>query len=184
MSQRTFEAWHGGVIFSDGLGNVVICRHKPSGDTEAGIFLVDMYCLGVKDATYWAFPTSSLNERLDEIFGEQGRVPIRPACARKLLEDALAYARNLGFGPHPDYKKAARVLGGLDSGECETSFTFGREGKPFYISGPNDSEQFQRVVVSSLHARLGAGNYHYLLGGPDVEVEETRLPEHSADEPS
>jgi hypothetical protein len=36
---------------------------------------------------------------------------------------------------------------------------FGRQGKPFYISGPNDDP---RAVVATLEATVGPGNYDYL----------------------
>ncbi len=34
MSKRTFEAWRSQEIFEVGIGHVVICRHRGSGDTE------------------------------------------------------------------------------------------------------------------------------------------------------
>ncbi len=43
---------------------------------------------------------------------------VEPCCARKLIEQATQYAQGLGFAPHPDYKKAARVFGGLDAEQC------------------------------------------------------------------
>src|SRR5205823_995245 len=94
------------------------------------------------------------------------------ACARKLVEDAVAYAAKLSFAPHPDYKAACRVLGGLDAGGCETVFTFGQDGKPFYIQGPHDSPAFAQRVMNSLASRCGEGNYHYILPvGPPPEDE-------------
>ena len=49
-------------------------------------------------------------------------VTVQPWCARKLLEQAAEYARRLGFAPHPDYKKAARLFGGLHAEQCTRHF--------------------------------------------------------------
>ncbi len=165
MSKRTFEAWRGGKLFETGMAQVVICRHKPGGDTEAGVFLLDIYCLGVKNAFYTAFATSRLGEILERVFQNEGREALSPACGRKLVEDSTAYARRLGFAPHPDYKHAARVLGGIDARDCQTEFKFGFEGKPLYVAGPNDSPRVQELVLATLR-RLGEGNYHFIIGGP------------------
>jgi hypothetical protein len=50
----------------------------------------------------------------------------------KVVEQAVQYAQGLGFAPHPDYKKAARVFGGLRAEQCSQKFTFGHKGKPLY----------------------------------------------------
>src|SRR5271165_7417884 len=73
-----------------------------------------------------------------------------PRCARKLVEQAVQYAQGLGFAPHPDYKKAARVFGGLRAKQCSQKFTFGHEGKPFYRRGPRETEEQARRIVSHL----------------------------------
>ena len=39
--------------------------------------------------------------------------------------------------------------------------TFGRDGVPFYLSGPYDNP---RSVVRTLDRTCGQGNYHYLVG--------------------
>lgn len=182
MSKRVFEAWRGATLFKSGMGQVLICRHKNNGETEAGVFLVDAYCLGVKDAFFTRFETSKLESMLEKIFQLGGRESLSPACARKLVEDAVAYARSLGLGPHPDYKQAARVLGGINARECDTVFTFGHEGKPLYVQGPNDSPEFAQRVMTILGKRLGSENFHYLAGGPiedELEAEEER-PEKQA----
>ncbi len=169
MSKRTYEAWRSKDLFEKGIGNVLICRHKGGGETEAGIFLVDAYCLGVKDGFFTKFPTTDLRSILERIFRAEDPEPLTPACARKLVEDAVAYAQSFGLAPNPDYKKAARVLGGLSSRECDTTFVFGKDGKPFYIQGPNDSPVFAQRVLVTLQNRAGEGKYNYILGGPPSE---------------
>ena len=66
--------------------------------------------------------------RLEHIEKTQGLKEVHPACARKLVEGAEAYALDLGFYPHGDYGVAKKIFGDIDKELCPRSFTFGREG--------------------------------------------------------
>ncbi len=90
-------------------------------------------------------------------------MPTEPVCARKLVEQAVQYARGLGFAPHPDYRQAARVLGGLQAAQCPQEFTFGCKGKLFYHRGPRETEAQARQIVERLQQRCGPGNFDYLV---------------------
>ena len=155
-------------LFTQGIGWVIIARFKSGGArVEAGIFLIDVLCLGAKLAVYEVCDASDYRQRIrDHYQSSFPMVAAEPACARKLVEQAVQYARTLGFAPHPDYKKAARVFGGLRAEQCAQQFTFGREGKPFYRRGPRETEEQARHIVEHLDRRCGPGNYDYevLLG--------------------
>jgi hypothetical protein len=163
MAKHSYEAWCGKKVFNGGMGNVAVCRQKEFGQVMAAVFLLDVYCLGAKNCFVCRFMRSEKREMLDKIFSIEGRSEMSPACAKKLVLDAVAYARNLGLEPHPDYARAANLLNPIDASQCETAFTFGQEGKPFYIQGPHDSRAFVRHVLTALHRRQGEGNYHFLL---------------------
>jgi hypothetical protein len=112
---------------------------------------------------------SEYEERLLARVFAEGRASMTPPCARKLIEGAIAYARRLGIEPHADHKKAAHVLGGISAEDCPNSFTYGKDGKPFYVQGPNDSEAKAEQILKLLRANCGEGNYHVLIvaGNPD-----------------
>lgn len=151
---------------SKAAGQVIVARFKGNGEAEAGVFLVDVHCLGVKDAFFTQTKADSYQHLLDRIWPDrQRREAMCPACARRLVEEAVAYAARLGLSPHPDYRLGCRVFGGIETSQCTSQFTFGREGKPFYIQGPQDSPRFVQNVLTNLHARCGEGNYHYLVLG-------------------
>ncbi len=90
-------------------------------------------------------------------------ISAEPGCARKLVEQAVQYAQGLGLGPHPDYKRAARVFGGLNVEQCDRQFKFGQQGKPFYRRGPRETEAQARRIIEHLERRCGPGNYEYLV---------------------
>ena len=155
-------------LFTQGIGWVIIARFKSGGKrVEAGVFLIDVLCLGAKLATYEDCDATDYSQRIREHYRSSfPMIAAEPACARKLVEQAAQYAKTLGFAPHPDYKKAARVFGGLRAEQCPQQFTFGREGKPFYRRGPRETEEQALRIVEHLDRRCGQGNYDYevLLG--------------------
>lgn len=142
-----------------GLVTVLVARDR--GGSRAGVcsYLVDTWCLGVKNA---AGPQSMDRRRLSgfvqQVFSTWDepaeRVPLE--LGRQIVYGAIAFARELGFEPHPDFARAAKYLGTWD-GQCE--ITFGHDGKPLYISGPSDDAE---RILRQLRRNLGEGNYHSL----------------------
>jgi hypothetical protein len=145
-----------------GIANLIVARIQESGRTSIGFFLLDIWCLGVKDAfliddTVEAGFRELLSERLPEDFRER----IHPACAKKLIEGAHDYAEALGFAPARDYRKARRVLTGINAAGCPETFTYGREGRPFYFQGPHDDPERTERVITVLSTRLGPDGFGF-----------------------
>ena len=150
-----------------GLAHVLVARIRDDGTADFAGFLVDLLCLGVKDAfcdigVMEANAMNFVHERLPEDFRER----IHPACAKKMIEGAIAYAETHGFAPHRDYRKARKVLSGLDASLCPTEFTFGEDGKPCYVRGSDDDEARVERILSILEARYGPEGFTY------VDIEE------------
>lgn len=165
-------------LFEQGLGSVVVSRFKANGMVEAGVFLVDTYCLGVKSAFFtrvslWEYE----NEFLQTGFRSEGELDrVEPGYARALVEAAVAYAGRLGIAPHPDYRAACRVFGGIVVDAGGRSFEFGLEGNPFFIQGAHDSVERCVKVLTLLRARCREGNvFRMMQAGVDAAVRE-RLP--------
>lgn len=146
-----------------GLAAVVVARrHRPQRVSVCG-YLVDTFCLGVKNT----LGPELMNERdlpgflhmfftSFEAVGQPLAVPLE--LGRHLVCGAVDHARRLGFEPTPDFRDTAGHLGEW----TETSrITFGRDGLPFYVSGPYDNP---RSVIRTLARTCGEGNYHYLVG--------------------
>ena len=165
------EALRSAKLFDSGHGYLVVSRFKADGRVEAGFFLLDVFCLGVKEAGFHRFNsiTDYRESLLDRLFHCEEPVRMTPASARKLAEDAVSYARGLGFSPGIDYKKASRVFGGITTADCEEEFVFGKDDKPFYIQGPSDSPARAERILRALEARCGEGGYHYIVAADDSE---------------
>lgn len=166
--QPKHEALWPADLFTQGIGWVIIARFKSGGErVEVGVFLIDVFCLGAKLAVYEDCEAGDYRRRIrDHYWSSFPMATTEPACARKLVEQAVQYAGTLGFAPHPDYKQAARVFGGLRAERCAQQFTFGQHSKPFYRRGPRETEEQARRIVEHLDRRCGPGNYEYevLLG--------------------
>lgn len=158
------------------MGYVIVCRFKGGGRrVEAGVFLIDAWCLGVKDAFYTELTSEKLKtDLLDKMPPGSEVIPIEPCCARKLVEESVRYALSFGFAPNHDYKKGAKVFGGLNPAQCQKQFTFGKDGKPFFIQGPHDTPERTERIINQLRLRCGEGNYHFMaaLGAPDEFLDE------------
>lgn len=142
-----------------GLAGVMVARADRSSRVTACGYLVDVYCLGVKNTTGpQTMSSSALLEHTRRFFSAFDELP-RPVpleVAQHLVHGAVAYARSFGFEPHPEFADTAPYLG-VPPGPCP--IRFGRDGQPFYISGPDDNP---RAVVAALEATVGPGNYHYI----------------------
>src|SRR5713101_8866677 len=51
-------------LFDMGLGNVIVSRKMPNGFIGAAFFLLDVFCLGVKDAFYDVMSPAEYDEKL------------------------------------------------------------------------------------------------------------------------
>src|SRR5947208_3030374 len=87
------------------------------------------------------------------------------ARRQKLLAGAIEYARSLGFAPHADHRRARLLLADVDASQCAETFTFGKDGKPFYIRGPHESI----AQAQSISRRIfdAGGDYVIPLGPPN-----------------
>lgn len=157
---------------SAGITTVIVARHREDSSVDVAFVLVDVWCLGVKDAfAEFNAPASWVEDKIRSQIPEDQHERMHPACAKKLIEGAVAYAEGLGFAAHRDYRKARKVFSGVDASVCPTDFTFGRDGKPFYVAGENDSEERINRVLAVLKARCGEDGFHYVcpVEGEDEE---------------
>jgi len=151
-------------LFDIGIGNVIVSRTMPNGFIGVAFFLVDVFCLGIKDVFYDVLSPVEYDHRVSDLQQETFRA-IHPTCARKLVEGAEAYARDLGFLPHADYQRARQIFGDLDATACPTHYVFGRDGKPFFMSGPYDTPAKCRRIIDTLTRRCGPEGFHFVMAG-------------------
>jgi hypothetical protein len=138
-----------------GISNVLIVRQEGQGRFVYAVYLVDMQCLGVKDAFWRASTQSEIDELVRRLEEVQHMKPVSPACLAKLVLGAVQFAESFGFPPPPDFHHASMLLAGIDASACPTQFTYGKDGKPLYIAGPHDSPTMITAITRRLQEAGG-----------------------------
>lgn len=143
------------------LGLVVVARFQDYHRLLVCTYLVDYFCLGLKDTMgvrgvdkdrYSYFLRSSYLSFLE------GYREISLEEAQAIVLGSIYYAARLGFEPHPDFAITREHLG---QWETILPLQFGRKGKPLYINGPYDNT---RQIIKTLRDNVGCGNFDYILG--------------------
>jgi len=125
------------------------------------VYLLDVWCLGVKNAMG---PTivdeQTLRQRTHQFFAGYPDPPVATPIelVRDLVLGAADYARQLGFTPHPDFEQARAHLGPWTG---PSAITFGRDGKPTYISGPYDNPD---RILRTLQQTVGNNRFTSTIG--------------------
>lgn len=148
---------------SAGLAGVLLARDAGRDRVSVCGWLVDGYCLGVKnDIGPTVEYRSSLPIMVRNFFSDFGGRPVAAPLelAQHLVPGAVDHARGLGFEPAPEADFAA-TRGHLGAWQGPSAIGFGRNGKPFYVSGPHDDV---RRVLRQLERSVGAGNFDHLVG--------------------
>lgn len=133
-----------------GLATVMVVRPDQRSRSLVCVYLVDTFCLGVKNVIG---PETVSNNRLPKlrytVFAGYDELPVHAPLelAQHLVFGAVKFAREFGFEPHPDFAAAADHLGAW-SGRCPIQF--GYKGSPFYIQGPHDDvESIARTLAGT-----------------------------------
>jgi hypothetical protein len=162
---RSAEKWPvvqalvGKGLWKDGIGYLVLARQEAEGRLIHAFFLVDVYCLGVKDTFWDAGSPGEFKDNVRKLEEAQPMVSIDPACLVKIVRGAVEYALSHGFRPHPEFRHTVMLLQGIDPAACSREFTFGHDGKPLYIQGPNETPEQARAIMERVQAEGG----HYMI---------------------
>lgn len=160
------EARMSGNLWASGVGYIIVARNMPSGEIAMGVYLVDVFCLGVKKTFYQIMSRRVYVDYIKNMSRDLGTEVISPEYAAKVVTRAVAYAESLGFVPDAEYRRSKLVLGGIDPAACPDEMTFGKDGKPLYIRGPNES--MGRAERIAQKVQQAGGDFVLLENGPDA----------------
>ncbi len=167
------------------LTQILVVRRSPLGQVAAGLFLVDLACLGVKNAFPAVFDSvAEYNQKLRRRTTErQAMIPADLNLAAKIIRESIAYAHKLGFAPHKDYAPTSILLGNANPDACDVPVPLGgKNGKPFFCSGPYDNVP---RIMAQLESAVGPGGFDFLIGIPQkldlAEEEEEGEEEETGD---
>ena len=144
-----------------GLATILLSRQQPNGHILFGFYLVDIYCLGLKntfcnaDFSLWRYET----EVRERIHPEEDPVECPISLAHHIVYGGIEFAAQFGFRPNKDFELSQYVLEDKNSIESCEGIEFGKDGQPFYIAGPDDNVGY---IIRQLESKAGEGNFKFI----------------------
>ena len=139
-----------------GVAQAFVVRQMPNLKYLVGVYLVDVFCLGVKDTfVRFGFGYKEFNAFIRRSPMQFHEVDYEHV--RSIVLGAAEYARQLGFEPHEDWANSKSIIESERS--FDRKFKFGKDGEPFYIQGPFDDA---KTIMTRLAPLVKQGKAHYL----------------------
>lgn len=158
-----YECWVPSELWEMGIGHIAVSRRNTLGEIAVGMYLVDVFCLGIKDCFVRLVDSADYKEILQKTAMHCGKLdPVDPSYASTLIHKAADYAGQFGFKPHSDFAKAKLMLKNIPIDET-LEFVFGKDNTPFYIQGPNESTADVKRIMRTLDTTVGGENHHFLV---------------------
>ncbi|NCB43302.1 MAG: hypothetical protein EOM59_11870 [Clostridia bacterium] len=138
----------------------LITRRQPSGYLSMAFFMIDRYCLGIKNVMYSCNMTDrEVKDMIEKSAAHLGVMKeVSPVYFHNLVYGALDYAESIGFAPEKDFEHAEYLLNPELADDGIDEIEFGMDGKPYFMSGPDDNVQ---KILNTLNRTVGEGNYIY-----------------------
>ncbi len=157
----TYDEYHN--ESHSGLDTVIVSRVMPSGKLIVGMYLMDLYCLGIKNTVFkFAMTADEFNEFVEMVQTQERRdfFEIEPSMAANLVFGGLDYAEQLGFRPEKDWAITKYIVDEDLITEDIDNIEFGKDGKPLYFQGPYDNA---KMIFATLNKNVGEGNYEFVM---------------------
>ena len=151
-----------------GVAHIVVARSHTNGNITMCMYLVDLYCLGIKNTQYLfnilKTEYQEKKESIDSLVFEQ--IPYE--LAHNIVFAGLEYAEEFGFKPHKDFTSITQFMLEEDTEEIELiEVECGKDGKPFYVNGPYEDQAKIKQILAQLERTAGPGNYDFEIVDDD-----------------
>lgn len=132
-----------------GEAHIIVSRINRRGDIVVGSYLVDIFCLGVKD-TFW----NIVDEKslLSNVGGSKIYEEISYPEVHNLILGAIEFAEEAGIEPAPDFALTQYILSEDTDDIPLIEYDYGCEGKHHLVIGEDGAE---RKYLSVLEKNLG-----------------------------
>jgi hypothetical protein len=148
-------------LFDVGIGTLVLARGATPHHVRFASFLIDVFCLGIKDVTFDSVDADIFEIYMEATDAGSPMASVDPSYGRKLLRDLAVWSQSIGFPPHRDFAAVERLFGDVSADASDAVFRFGRDGKPFYIPGPFESATVIRRRIEQLQKHLGEDGFEF-----------------------
>lgn len=149
-----------------GFASIHCLRTVPGGGHAMAAFLVDIWCVGLKDAwgkldiTTEQFERGVVRHMEEHADVELVRVDVD--LVRRLIAGAIRFSGRNGFRLPPRYERWTAFLGGVGPIDSADLTPFGVDGGLRYVGTVDDLDK--RLVGVSVEEFLARDDLHYVLG--------------------
>lgn len=152
-----------------GMAHVIVTRVRPSGNLVMGAFLVDTFCLGVKDAGYHEnMVPSDFEGYLNNYKRGMGLEEISYNEAHNIIYGAMAFAEEGGIKPVKEFDPAGYILEEDTDDIPLIEYDFGKNGKHFLVVSPDRKEMpYYHILKKNL-----GDDFEFTMPYGDVEEED------------
>lgn len=146
-----------------GEGHIIVSRKHTGGRVSMAVYLVDIWCVGVKDTFYrLRLEDYEFKEMIDTY-----RLGLRECSydeAHNRIYGAIAFAEEAGIEPDKSFKITQYMLEEDDDNIPLIEYEYGKEGKHTLVA---HSRLEASRYLPLLEKNLGKGNYDYILNADD-----------------
>lgn len=144
-----------------GLAHILISRRQADGNLLFGVYLVDIFCLGLKNTFCNVdLPMSKYKTELRiRMYQDDEALECPLSLAHHIIYGGIEFAAQFGFKPNKDFKLSQYVLEDKNNLEPCEDIEFGKDGKPFFIAGPDDDTE---RIIRQLESKVGKGNFKFI----------------------
>ncbi|MDR0793323.1 MAG: hypothetical protein LBE82_08430 [Chitinophagaceae bacterium] len=146
--------------------NIVITRKHVTGNVTVCVYLVDLYCLGIKDSFFnFNIPYEEFEERF-KMDRNRGAFLIETSyeLVHNIIYAGIEFAEKYGFQPCKEFTSVTEFFLEEDTDDIplmEIACGNEKDGKPLYFNVGNESPDRVRQILGQLERVAGKGNYHY-----------------------
>ena len=147
-----------------GMANIVIARSHTNGNITFCIYLVDLYCLGVKDSIYnFNTPKTEYRSFIEKFSSGMAIELVEYALVHNIIFAAVEFAEDFGFKPCKDFTSLTEFMLEEDNEDIELiEIECGKNGKPLYVQGPDDDTAKVNKIMKQLEHSAGVGNFDFI----------------------
>ena len=168
-----------------GICNILVSRSHKNGNFTVGVYLVDLYCLGVKDAWYQFNISPADYDYMKNNLGNL--IECDYTLAHNVIYGAVAYAEDYGFKPEKGFDITQFILEEDDDHVELMELEFGLNGMPCYGYSPDDDPSEVKRIKATLERTAGPGNFIFEdidnEGRDDDEFDEEEDEDDMEDDP-
>ena len=162
-----------------GEGTVIVVRRHPNEKFTLAIFLLDIFCLGVKDTFYrLRLDEFEYEEYLDK-FTSMDVTEITYNEAHNWIYGAIAFAEEAGIAPHKDFNVTQYMLEEDTEDIPLIEYNYGKEGKHFLVAM---SQLELSRYIPILKKNLG-DDFDYVLQDDEDEYDDYEEVQDEDEEP-